>query len=90
MSDREYVVMHLHYEGERWGALSASDQTEARYLADGYGDLSGCDLEGEGLDEMLYDWSHVRDSSPRAIARMATFIRSRAARSAPSAAQSIR
>jgi hypothetical protein len=63
------VVAHLHYSGEKSGALTDEQAWAVYCLADGF---------GPGLDEFAlaelndgWDWSHVRDSSPRAWLRMA-------------------
>ncbi len=40
---------------------------------DGYGELSIADLNNQGL---WYDWSHIRDSSEKAIETMAALIKS--------------
>lgn len=39
---------------------------------DGYGELSIADLDNQGL---WYDWSHIRDSSDKAVATMAGMLK---------------
>ena len=52
---------------------SPPHERDVRVLADGFGpDVDDTDEEGR---EMLWDWSHVRDSSPRAWAAMADKVR---------------
>jgi hypothetical protein len=55
--------------------LTTEDDERARVLCDGFGRMSAAMLWEL---EALFDWSHVRDSSPEAIAEAATFIRDKA------------
>lgn len=41
-------------------------------MGDGFGNLSGAELSEM---ELWYDWSHIRDSSDKALAKMAEAIR---------------
>ena len=70
---RKYVVSFLHYTGENAEHINNTIDSDVRYLhADGFGNLSQCDhLDRETLLEMLFDWSHVRDSSDEAFEAMA-------------------
>ena len=56
--------------------MTGAEKDVIRTLADGYGTLT---LEDAGEtpehQDLLRDWSHVRDSSPAAVARMAAAIR---------------
>lgn len=64
--------------GERRGELSRAEARELRLLADGFGDLRGTDYaENAAHQDLLWDWSHVRDSSDAAVARMAAYLRRR-------------
>lgn len=67
MTDHEIVVAFLHHNGHLNAVLSAQQQQDIRLLADGFGQTSNLDL--------VWDWSHVRDSSDEGFARMATAIR---------------
>lgn len=66
--DWKYVVSHLHWNGGRKNVLSANDHGAVRAMADGFG-------PGFTNPDIIWDWSHVRDSSSAAIARMATTLR---------------
>jgi len=71
-SDWALVAACLYHSGELAGKLSASEQETVRRAADGFGLVTG--LDSESLD-LLWDWSHVRDSSDKAIGRMAYLCR---------------
>lgn len=83
-ADWELIIAVLHPTASRnnyW--LNQSQKNQVRWLGDGFGDLvkmleEGC--EGDLIATMLYDWSHVRDSSPAAIQAMAQKIRDLVAR----------
>jgi len=49
----------LHFNGAKYGALTNAQSLEVRSHADGFGKTKNPDL--------LWDWSHVRDSSDSAI-----------------------
>jgi len=68
-ANRLYVGERLHYAGSgRVGKIDDGRvQYVARTLADGFG--PGCTNQ-----DALWDWSHVRDSSPQAFAAMAKFL----------------
>tara|TARA_R110000824_G_scaffold102100_4_gene242280 strand:+ start:4390 stop:4707 length:318 start_codon:yes stop_codon:yes gene_type:complete len=70
--NRDLVVSCLHHSGAMRGRLTADQQQWVRRAADGFGEITGRD--DESLD-MLWDWSHVRDSSDRAFGRMALVLR---------------
>jgi hypothetical protein len=74
VSDWEVVVWCLSPTQDKLGHLvSVADKEKARRLADGMGRVTP---EMEARDPgVLWDWSHVRDSSPEAIAAMAKFLR---------------
>ncbi len=65
--------------------LTTEDEERARVLCDGFGRMSAAQLWEL---EALFDWSHVRDSSPEAIAEAATFIRDKALSKATARASS--
>ncbi len=72
---RNYVVSFLHYTGENTKHINNTIDADARYLhADGFGNLSESNHDVETIKEMLFDWSHVRDSSDEAFEAMAEFI----------------
>lgn len=72
MADRDLVVACLHYSGAYYGRLLRGADLGARLLCDGFGRLSSAELDTLGV---TYDWSHVRDSSPAAIASTASYLR---------------
>jgi hypothetical protein len=49
----------LHFNGAKYGSLTTEQGADVRSFADGFGKTSNPDL--------LWDWSHVRDSSDSAI-----------------------
>ena len=71
-NDWDLVVSALHHTGELREQLTVAQQQTVRRAADGFGIV--CGLDGESLD-MLWDWSHVRDSSQKAVGRMAMLVR---------------
>lgn len=73
--DWKLVFSFAHYSGENRSLLSGAQARELRLLADGFGDLRSCSHPER--DVMLSDWSHVRDSSDAAVARMAAWLRRR-------------
>lgn len=69
-ANRKFVMDHMSPTGAKSDRLN-QQQWERVYLeADGFG------LIGRAFaNEQCWDWSHVRDSSPEAIDRMARAIR---------------
>jgi hypothetical protein len=61
------VVAYLHSSGAHAQVLTEAQQRNVRRMADGYG-------AHVTQPELLWDWSHVRDSSWSAIRAMATTI----------------
>lgn len=72
MSSWDLVVSCLHHKGSKYSDLSPEQQQTVRRAADGFGAVYGFD--NESLD-MLWDWSHVRDSTNEAIEKMAKLLR---------------
>lgn len=63
--DRMLIARYLHHSGDLRHALTAEEAWSLYCLADGFGRRTP--------DELLeindgWDWSHVRDSSPEALA----------------------
>ena len=71
--DWKLVFSFAHYSGTYWNLLEPRERRALRMEADGFGSLRG--YRGKGKETMLADWSHVRDSSPEAVARMAKWVR---------------
>lgn len=71
-SNWNLVVSCLHHSGENNSALTPEQHQTVRRAADGFGMVTG--MDSESLD-MLFDWSHVRDSSQKAIDRMAMLLK---------------
>jgi len=70
----DYVMSFLHYTGENTKHINNQQNGDIRfYHADGFGNLSEKtnDTDSELLKDMLFDWSHVRDSSDEAFLAMA-------------------
>ena len=71
-SDWALVVACLHHSGELAGKLSDREQETVRLAADGFPMVAEL---GSEFSDLLWDWSHVRDSSEEAIGRMAYLCR---------------
>ena len=67
----DLVVRCLHYSGGCYATLDEYTRRNAWLLADGFGK---CDFQTISQD-LCWDWSHVRDSSPKAVAEMAALLR---------------
>lgn len=63
-----YVSSFLHYDGARKHELNRDIKAEALTLCDGMGKV------GTDEPDLLYDWSHVRDSSVEALAECRAYI----------------
>ena len=63
---QEYMfkVIHNHLRGKDVGKITDEQEVWVRKNADGFG-MSLCPS-----DEIFWDWSNVRDSTPHAINRM--------------------
>lgn len=71
LARRTLVTECLHDKGVANGRVSIQLAGFVRGLGDGFGPIA----EGvEGYSEMLWDWSHVRDSSPAGFQRMFDFL----------------
>jgi len=78
---REFAVSILHHDGKNRDLLTDSEKASCRLLADGFGDLrdrwAACDTNDdqtrEQLLDMVWDWSHVRDSSELAFDAMQAY-----------------
>ena len=44
------------------------------FIADGFGNLSEQDLDQEMIQDMMWDWSHVRDSSDGVFEQIKKYI----------------
>lgn len=79
---KAFVFAHLHYNGGLKNVLTYDEQWQAYKLCDGFGETClSLNLEtgqatwqATDLDEIGWDWSHVRDSSPEALVRCAEWI----------------
>jgi hypothetical protein len=67
----QLVVDFLHYEGKHRDLLNELQQAKVRLEGNGFGDLKGAQL----ATDLLWDWSHVRDSDDRHVFAMAAKIR---------------
>jgi len=75
-TDFELVVRFLGYGSDYSRLMTGAEKDVVRYLADGFGTLTAADaVETDEHQDLLRDWSHVRDSSPEAVANMAAAIR---------------
>lgn len=73
VEDRREVVVALKGDGDGTLVIDRTQQRAVRLLADGFG--LNVDDNDEESAEMFWDWSHVRDSSPRAWKWMADAVR---------------
>ena len=72
---RDYVVSFLHHTGENKGHINATIDSDTRYLhADGFGSLQDGNYDMDTIRDLVWDWSHVRDSSDEAFIAMAKYI----------------
>jgi hypothetical protein len=70
-ADLRFLHDYLYHSGANKNRLGASRHLEAMTLCDGYGQMNGCDLKEKDL---TWDWSHVRDSTPDALAEARAYI----------------
>lgn len=73
----DYVMSFLHHTGENTEHINNQQEVDIRfYHADGFGNLSEKtnNTDSELLKDMLFDWSHIRDSSDEAFLAMASAI----------------
>lgn len=71
-SDFDLLVACLHHSGELSGKLSAREQETVRLAGNGFPMVNEL---GSGFSDLIWEWSHVRDSSEKAIGRMAEICR---------------
>ena len=73
MSDLTFIYHYLNFNGDHASVLPQSFQYSLRLnFANGFGKI---DPGMDQFQEMLWDWSHVRDSSEEAIEKIADKIR---------------
>ncbi len=72
LGDWELTVATLAVYGSANRILPEAAERRVRAHADGFGKLSIVDLEQHGC---LFDWSHIRDSSPAGLGNVARAIR---------------
>ena len=71
----DYVMSFLHHTGENKEHINATIDSNTRYLhADGFGSLQDGDYDMDTIRDLVYDWSHVRDSSDESFIAMAKYI----------------
>jgi len=71
-SDFELLRATLYHSSPDARVLTMEEFRRAFLLCDGYGRLTWREIADLGLE---WDWSHVRDSSPEAIAAAAASVR---------------
>jgi hypothetical protein len=72
LNDWDLIVATMHYRGVARTFLNGTRLADVAARGDGYGKMTVAELKAR---ELLYDWSHVRDSSPAAVCAMAARIR---------------
>ena len=60
---------------KRTTKVPESVEKAARMECDGFGSLKHCGLSSVQVLDLMWDWSHVRDSSPSAISSAAKVLR---------------
>ena len=70
-ADLAFLVHYLKFDGQLRNALNSDIHDEAMSLLDGFGRMTVEDLREK---ELTWDWSHVRDSTPEALAECRAFI----------------
>ena len=68
-SDWELVIAYLHHNGTMKNFFSYAQKELLRSLGDGFGYINNPD------SYQLWEWAHIRDSSPEAIKDIAAEIR---------------
>ena len=68
---RKVVMDYMHHTGKHHSEVKGKQYLEIAKLADGFGEI---DESSDGFEDMIYDWSHIRDSSPRGIKRMYDYL----------------
>ena len=69
--DLHFLCDYLYHSGAKNKRLGSVRHLEAMSLCNGYGQMTGEDLTEQGL---VWDWSHVRDSTPDALAEARAYI----------------
>ena len=73
MKNLEFAYHYLNFNGDHANVLPQSLHYKIRKnLANGFGKI---DSDHECFEDMLWDWSHVRDSSEEALDKIAGAIR---------------
>ena len=67
---RKLVMEQMHHTGHGYRNLPQERWETAWFLADGFGPIT----DRKFAEDNCWDWSHVRDSSPEALLRMAQFL----------------
>ena len=74
MENLKFAYHYLNFAGDYSSVLPDNVQFKIRFeLANGFGQL---DQDDPNLQDKVWDWSHVRDSSDEALDRIAGAIRS--------------
>jgi len=71
MTNLKFLHGYLYHSGESREVLSPVEHDRAMALCDGYGGFTISELKSLGLD---WDWSHVRDSSERALSTARAYV----------------
>lgn len=67
----DLVMSYLHYNGSRRALINNEQFIKAYLLCNGFG--NGISLAF--ANEIEFDWSHVRDSSPKAFDNAAAYLK---------------
>ena len=69
--DLRFLHDYLYHSGEKKNRLGSVRHVEAMTLCNGYGQMTDKELKEKDL---TWDWSHVRDSTPDALAEARAYI----------------
>lgn len=71
MTDLKFLHPYLYHSGKANGVLTEAEHDKAVAMCDGYGQLTAAELNTRHL---TWDWSHVRDSSDKALAKAKAYV----------------
>ena len=69
--DLKFLAQHLGHDGEFRKQFTADEHIMARSYCNGFGEFNSRELAQQ---DFCWDWSHVRDSTPEALAECRQYI----------------
>ncbi len=67
-----FTIQHLSWSGQYKDVLTSGEWEQAYLMCDGFGQV-----DQAWAKEQSYDWSHVRDSQPETLVKVAEWIASK-------------